>query len=82
MDFLLIGDIAIEAFTCLIIFKNIFAFALTFKGYDWLVERGTWDIFLAVSSVQVGVCVLSIFMCKSFLDVHCFSDFYDTLYTN
>lgn len=57
-------DIAIEAFTCLLVFKNIFSFGLTFSGYDWLVKSGQRTVFIAVASVQVGVCCLTILMCK------------------
>lgn len=57
-------DVAIEAFTCLMIFKNVFSFALTFRGYEWLVQGGPRKIFLAVGSVQVGICCLSVAMCK------------------
>ncbi|KAJ8070299.1 hypothetical protein OCU04_000679 [Sclerotinia nivalis] len=58
------GDIAIEAFTCLLIFKNFFSFGLTWSGYDWLVKNGVYNTFMIVSSIQVGVCLLSIPMCK------------------
>jgi len=59
-------DIAIEGFTCLMIFKNVFSFALTFRGYEWLVMRrgGPKRIFVVVGSVQVGICCLSLVMCK------------------
>ena len=60
-----IGDLAIEGFTCLIIFKNFFSFGLTFKAYDWLVQGGTEPVFYALASVQVVVCLTSIPMCKS-----------------
>jgi hypothetical protein len=47
-------------------FKNIFSFALTWKGYDWLVESGTIKpIFVAIGSVQVGVCLLTVPQCKA-----------------
>ncbi|RFU36121.1 hypothetical protein B7463_g241, partial [Scytalidium lignicola] len=58
-------DIAIEIFTCLLLFKNFFSFALTWKAYDWLVQSGTYHTFMAIASVQVVVCLLSIPMCKS-----------------
>lgn len=60
------GDLAIEGFTCMIIFKNIFAFALTFKAYEWLITNGTraTPVFNALGAVQVVVCALSIPMCK------------------
>ncbi|KAK4041390.1 major facilitator superfamily domain-containing protein [Parachaetomium inaequale] len=55
-------DLAIEGFTCMIIFKNIFSFALTFKAFDWLVTTNTQatPLFNIVASIQVAVCVLSI----------------------
>lgn len=50
----------------MIIFKNIFAFALTFKAYEWLVTNGTraTPVFNALGAVQVVVCALSVPMCK------------------
>ncbi|KAL1858521.1 hypothetical protein Plec18170_002720 [Paecilomyces lecythidis] len=56
--------IAVEAFTCLLIFKNMFSFVLTFFAYDWLVESGVRTPFLAIGSIQIAVCLLSIPMCK------------------
>lgn len=61
---LISGDLAVEGFTCLIIFKNMFSFALTFKAYDWLVQGGIKEIFMALASVQLVICLLSIPMCK------------------
>ena len=58
------GQIAVEAFTCLLIFKNIFSFILTFFAYDWLVNHGIRPAFLAISSIQMVVCLLGIPMCK------------------
>lgn len=62
-----IGDLSIEGFTCMIIFKNMFSFGLTYKAYDWLVINGTraTPVFNALGAVQVVVCALSIPMCKS-----------------
>jgi len=70
-----IGGMSIEAFTCLLVFKNVFSFALTFKGFDWVVEAGRRSgvgggggiktLFIAVGSAQVAVCALTIPMCKS-----------------
>ena len=59
------GDLAVEAFTCLLIFKNVFSFGLTFGAYDWLVAGGIFKIFIVIASVQVCVCLLSIPMCES-----------------
>lgn len=63
----ILGDLAIEGFTCMIIFKNMFSFGLTYKAYEWLVVNGTraTPVFNALGAVQVVVCALSIPMCKS-----------------
>lgn len=59
------GQIAVEAFTCLLVFKNIFSFILTFFAYDWLVVKGgSREPFIAIGSIQVGVCLLAVPMCK------------------
>lgn len=55
-------DVAVEAFTCLLVFKNVFSFGLTWKGYDWIVAGGVRRVFVAVASVQVGVCALTVLM--------------------
>lgn len=57
-------DIAVEAFTCLLIFKNIFSFGLTFSGYDWMSSGDIKPVFEAIASVQVVICCLTIPMCK------------------
>jgi len=59
-----IGDLAIEAFTCLLIFKNFFSFGLTFSAYNWVVNGGIFNTFMAIASIQVVICLLSIPMCK------------------
>ena len=60
-----LGDIAVEAFTCLLIFKNVFSFGLTFGAYNWLVDGGILKVFYAIASVQIGICLLSIPMCTT-----------------
>ena len=60
-----VGEIAVEAFTCLLVFKNMFSFALTWAAYDWIKNGGIARIFYIIASVQVGVCLLSIPMCRS-----------------
>ncbi len=57
------GDIAIEAFTCLLVFKNLFSFGLTWFGFDWLVEYGPKRMFLIVGSIQVVVCMTTVVLC-------------------
>jgi hypothetical protein len=59
-----VGDMSVEAFTCLLVFKNLFSFGLTFKGFDWIVAGHIKPVFMAIASVQVGVCVLTIPMCE------------------
>ena len=61
----LIGDLTIEGFTLMIIFKNIFSFILTFFAYDWLITGGIKHTMIAISIVQVVVCLVSIPMCMS-----------------
>ncbi|KAI1351142.1 major facilitator superfamily transporter [Xylaria sp. FL0043] len=53
-------DLAIEGFTCLIIFKNFFSFGLTFKAYEWLVHSGIREVFFALGAVQIVVCFLTV----------------------
>ncbi|UKZ77607.1 hypothetical protein TrVFT333_005331 [Trichoderma virens FT-333] len=53
-------DLTIEGFTLMIIFKNIFSFILTFFAYDWLITGGIKHTLVAISIVQVVVCVISI----------------------
>ncbi|KAH8758332.1 major facilitator superfamily transporter [Diaporthe sp. PMI_573] len=55
-------DLAIEGLTCMIIFKNMFSFALTFKAYEWLITNGTkaTPLFNALGAIQVVICASSI----------------------
>lgn len=53
-------EIAVEAFTCLLIFKNVFSFGLTYGAYNWIVAAGITKVFYIIASVQVGICLLSI----------------------
>ncbi|KAF2474725.1 MFS transporter-like protein [Lindgomyces ingoldianus] len=53
-------DMAVEGFTCLLVFKNLFSFGLTFKGFDWIVQGGVKPVFIAIASVQVGICMLTV----------------------
>jgi MFS family permease len=57
-------EIAVEGFTCLLVFKNIFSFGLTFSGYNWLVAGGIKPVFMAIASVQVVICCSTILLCK------------------
>lgn len=68
-------DISIEAFTLMIIFKNFFSYILTYYAVDWVVQGGERTMII-VSSVQMGVCALTIPMyfwgkrCRSFYARH------------
>lgn len=53
-------DISVEAFTALMIFKNMFSFALTWGAYDWIVELGIVKTFNIIGSIQVAVCLLCV----------------------
>lgn len=57
-------EIAVEGFTCFLVFKNIFSFGLTFSGYGWLVKGGIRPVFLAIASVQVVVCCATVVLCE------------------
>lgn len=62
-----IGEIAIEAFTCMMIFKNIFCFGLTFSAEQWILSKAAEDVFLIIAGIQVFVCLLGIPMCELLL---------------
>ncbi|KAJ5913501.1 Major facilitator superfamily domain general substrate transporter [Penicillium tannophilum] len=53
-------EIAVEAFTCLLVFKNMFSFVLTFFAYNWFAHGGVKHTMIIVGSIQVGICLLSI----------------------
>ncbi|THX54554.1 MFS general substrate transporter [Aureobasidium pullulans] len=53
-------DIAIETFTCLIIFKNLFSFVLAYYAYTWVLDRGFEKMFIIFGSIEIGICALSI----------------------
>lgn len=57
-------EIATEGFTCLLVFKNIFSFGLTYSGLHWL-RKGIWGVFWVISTVQVIICLATVPMCKS-----------------
>ncbi|KAJ5647589.1 hypothetical protein N7490_003961 [Penicillium lividum] len=53
-------EIAVEAFTCLLVFKNMFSFVLTFFAYNWFARGGVKHTMIIIGSIQVGICLLSI----------------------
>jgi hypothetical protein len=58
---------AIEAFTCMLVFKNMFSFVLTFYAYKWFAHGGIKHTMVIIGSIQVGICLLSIPMCESII---------------
>ena len=44
----------------MMIFKNLFSFGLTYAGYHWLIIGGVREVFIAIASVQVGICFLTV----------------------
>ena len=53
-------DIAVEAFTCLLIFKNIFSFVLAYFSYNWVFAVGIRKMFLIFASIEVALILLSV----------------------
>ncbi|KAJ5217568.1 uncharacterized protein N7469_011193 [Penicillium citrinum] len=53
-------EIAVEAFTCLLVFKNMFSFVLTFYAYKWFAHGGIKHTMVIIGSIQVGICCLSL----------------------
>ncbi|RVX72329.1 hypothetical protein B0A52_04534 [Exophiala mesophila] len=53
-------EIAVEAFTNLIIFKNMFSFILAYYAYDWVFAIRIRHLFIIFGSIEVAICALSI----------------------
>ena len=53
-------NLAVEAFTCLLIFKNIFSFLLAYFAYNWVFAGGIRNIFIAFGSIEMFLILLSI----------------------
>jgi MFS family permease len=53
-------EIAVEAFTCLLIFKNMFSFGMTFGAYQWLFSIGIRELFIVLGSIEMGICLLAV----------------------
>lgn len=53
-------DIAVESFTCLIIFKNMFSFILAYFAYTWVFAGGIERLFIIFGSIEVAICALSL----------------------
>ncbi|CAG8264973.1 unnamed protein product [Penicillium nalgiovense] len=53
-------EMAIEAFTCMLVFKNMFSFVLTFFAYKWFAHGGIKHTMIVIGSIQVGICLLSV----------------------
>lgn len=64
LTFFLLGDLTIEGFTIMIIFKNIFSFGLTYSAYEWIIQDTFENVMIPIASIQVGICLLSVPLCK------------------
>jgi hypothetical protein len=53
-------DIAVEAFTNLLIFKNMFSFMLAYKAYTWVFAIRIRQLFIIFGSIEIAICLLSI----------------------
>jgi len=53
-------DIAVEGFTCMLVFKNMIAFMICYLGLDWLFAVGTRDMFFTLGYVQLAICASTI----------------------
>ena len=53
-------QLAVEAFTCLLIFKNMFSFVLTYYAYHWMFSGGIRHIFIVIGSIEIAICMLSV----------------------
>ncbi|KAJ8102303.1 major facilitator superfamily domain-containing protein [Lipomyces tetrasporus] len=53
-------DIQIEAFVSMLLFKNLFSFALTDRAYPWLLESGVKKVFTIIGAVQLAVSVVTL----------------------
>ena len=60
-----VGDLAIEGFTMMIIFKNFFSFILTFFAFDWVTQGiGARPTMTIIASIQIVVFLTTIPMCE------------------
>jgi len=53
-------DLTIEGFTILVMFKNFIAYAITYKGFDWLAEEGSEGMFFMFAYIQIAVCAMTV----------------------
>ncbi|QIW95450.1 hypothetical protein AMS68_000968 [Peltaster fructicola] len=54
------ADIEVEGFTCLLIFKNMLTFVITFYAFDWYSQSGIYKLMYSSGAVQVGILSLTI----------------------
>ncbi|KAI5784906.1 major facilitator superfamily domain-containing protein [Pyronema domesticum] len=53
-------DLSVESFTCLLLFKNFFSFAMTWYAVNWIAAAGVWEVFKWIGIVQILVGLLSV----------------------
>jgi hypothetical protein len=53
-------DISVEAFTNLIIFKNLFSFVLAYNAFNWVFAISINNLFIIFGSIEIVICALSV----------------------
>ena len=53
-------DIAVEAFTNLLMFKNFFSFVLAYNAFNWVFAIRIRNLFIIFASIEIAICLLSI----------------------
>ncbi|KAL2418100.1 hypothetical protein ABEF95_000506 [Exophiala dermatitidis] len=53
-------EIAVEAFTNLMMFKNFFSFILAYHAYNWVFAIRIKPLFIIFGSIEIAICLLSI----------------------
>ncbi|KAK5045417.1 hypothetical protein LTR84_009281 [Exophiala bonariae] len=53
-------DIAVEAFTNLLIFKNMFSFILAYNAFNWVFAIRIRQLFIIFGSIEIVICLLAV----------------------
>lgn len=53
-------DIAVEAFTNLLIFKNMFSFILAYNAFNWIFAIRIRHLFIIFGSIEIVICFLAV----------------------
>lgn len=57
-------EVAIEGFTCLLLFKNLFTYGILYRALDWLNQAGDQGLFFDLGYAQLAICLTTIPLCK------------------